>query len=311
MRQPSLFDAPAADRGDSLAAELDRLDATVDDSVRAVREKAARYRTLRDAAEAERARFDLWTAAFFQPLTPANARNVPTTKDLLDTRLGDIKAIQAAALASEAGFFHWELEFPQVFGPTNDQRPMTNEQGRSSLVVGRSSGFDVVLGNPPWERIKLQDKEHWADVPEIRDAANKTERDRRILAWRRSANLFQQERVAQYDRAIHITEAESQFMRISGNYPLTATGDFNTYALFAERARSIVYPMGQAGLRGRLENQDRRDTMIGLCIGMRQPRCYDGILDRLNRRAVGLDRTDFPATGRPRSSPNRQFAARD
>ena len=35
-------------------------------------------------------------------------------------------------------FFHWPLEFPDVF---------------------ECGGFDVVLGNPPWERIKLQPEE--------------------------------------------------------------------------------------------------------------------------------------------------------
>ncbi len=64
-------------------------------------------------------------------------------------------------------------------------------------------------------------------------------------------------------------------------------------------------------LRGRLDIHLRRDTMIGLCIGMREPRCYDGISDRLNRRAMGLDRTDFPTTRRTWSPPHRQPAARD
>lgn len=42
-------------------------------------------------------------------------------------------------------------------------------------------------------------------------------------------------------------------------------------------------------VRGRLENQIHRDSMIGLCTGMRKPRCYDEISDRLNRRAMGID----------------------
>jgi len=32
-------------------------------------------------------------------------------------------------------------------------------------------------------------------------------------------------------------------------------------------------------IRGRLEIQHGRDIMIGLCIGMREPRWYDGIFD--------------------------------
>ncbi len=50
-------------------------------------------------------------------------------------------------------FFHWHLAFPDVFRvPVKDEIP-ENEQ------AGWSGGFDVVLGNPPWERIKIQEKE--------------------------------------------------------------------------------------------------------------------------------------------------------
>src|SRR6266508_856485 len=68
---------------------------------------------------------------------------------------------------------------------------------------------------------------------------------------------------------------------------------------FCYRDLTRIDPISGEPLRGRLEIQNHRDTMIGLCIGKRQPRCYDGILDRLNRRAVGLGGTDFPAPGRP------------
>jgi hypothetical protein len=250
MLQPSLFDAPTTDHGPTLAEELDRLDATVDDSVAAVRAKAARYRKLRGEMEAERACFDLWTAAFFQPLRPENARYVPTTKDLHDAHPGDNKASQAEALASEVGFFHWELEFPQVFeGTTNHRLPTTakDNDSRSSVVGGWLSGFDVVLGNPPWERIKLQEQEHWVDVPEIRDAPNKAAREKAIQGWR-NGDERQRARVALFDAAKYRAEAESRFVRASSRFPLTAVGDVNTYALFAEHARDLLAPMGRAGI---------------------------------------------------------------
>ena len=50
-------------------------------------------------------------------------------------------------------FFHWPLEFPDIM---------------------QRGGFDVVLGNPPWERIKLQEQEFFAArSPEIAGAPNK------------------------------------------------------------------------------------------------------------------------------------------
>ena len=49
--------------------------------------------------------------------------------------------------------------------------------------AGWSGGFDVVLGNPPWERIKLQEKEWFASRrPDIANAGNATQRRRMISA---------------------------------------------------------------------------------------------------------------------------------
>ncbi len=132
-------------------------------------------------------------------------------------------------MADEVGFFHWELEFPQVF----------DEDG--------SDGFDVVLGNPPWERIKLQEQEHFVDVPEIAGAANKAAREKAIAAWR-NGDAAQRARIAQFDAAKYRAEAESRFVRASERFPLTAVGDVNTYALFAEQVRTLLSPTGRAGI---------------------------------------------------------------
>ena len=210
-----------------LARALAALDDLPDESVAAVRARAARYADLRQAHRRERARYDLWTAAFFQPLTRANAPWVPTTADVIDADPTSQKALLAGGLAQEIGFFHWELEFAQVFA----------ERG----------GFDVVLGNPPWERIKLQEQEHFVDIPAIRDAPNKAARAEQIAAWRRGTPE-QQQRIAQYDAALSRAEAESRFVRESGRFPLTAVGDVNTYALFAELSRTLLAPDGRAGI---------------------------------------------------------------
>ena len=50
--------------------------------------------------------------------------------------LDDSLAKQVKEIADRYKFFHWFLEFPEVFA---------------------AGGFDVILGNPPWERIKLQE----------------------------------------------------------------------------------------------------------------------------------------------------------
>lgn len=244
MVQRDLFAAAPGDYA-SLAEALRALDEVGDDSVAAVRARAARYAALRRQADAERARFDLWTAAFFQPLTTNNARYVPTTSDLIDFDPIGEKALMAAPLAEEVRFFHWELEFPQVFA----RNERTTTKADHSLIRSPfGSGFDVVLGNPPWERIKLQEQEHFADVPEIAGAANKAEREKKIQEWRASYDTHQRARIAQFDAAKHRAEAESRFVRASGRFPLTAVGDVNTYALFAEHCRTLLAPAGRAGI---------------------------------------------------------------
>ncbi len=223
------------DDGQQYAEAMNKLDNQASDSVKAVRQKANDYQTLRGKLRNEITRFNLWTAAFFLPQTKAQQHLIPTTKTLADYERNPngVRAdlIGAAdGLAAQANFFHWELEFPQVFS-----------RGE------RQSGFDVILGNPPWERIKLQEQEHFVDVREIMEASNKAARERVIEAWR-NGDARQRLRIAEFDTAKQLAESSSRFIRASGRFPLTAVGDVNTYALFAEHARNMIADTGRAGI---------------------------------------------------------------
>src|SRR5690606_33927381 len=69
---------------------------------------------------------------------------------------------EVEALARQYRFFHWHLAFPQVF-----------DQG----------GFACILGNPPWERVKLQEKEWFSErLPAIAAAATSAARKQLIDA---------------------------------------------------------------------------------------------------------------------------------
>ncbi|HEY9609637.1 Eco57I restriction-modification methylase domain-containing protein [Allocoleopsis sp.] len=171
---------------------------------------------------------NLWTAAFFMPLTEQNLQLLPTTAaltQLLQGNLSTQKVVEAAnKLAQEKRFFHWYLEFPEVF-----------EQG----------GFDYVLGNPPWERIKLEEKEFFASrSAEIANAANKAAREKLIKQLPQTNSVLAQA----WAEAKHDAEAQSKFLRESGRFPLTAVGDINTYAVFTETTRNLISPNGRAGV---------------------------------------------------------------
>jgi hypothetical protein len=168
----------------------------------------------------------LWTAAFFQPLTSDFSRAITTQAviDRLEGRAHPQALATAQALASEQRFFHWPLEFPEVF-----------EQG----------GFDVILGNPPWERIKLQEEEFFASRDaQIAKAPNADARKRLIKQLPEVNPALW----AEYQHALHAAESTSRFLRSSGAYPLTGRGDINTYSVFAERVRLLLSPHGRAGI---------------------------------------------------------------
>jgi hypothetical protein len=185
------------------------------------------------ALQQQMLRADLFVGAFFAPKTKENAEKVPLTEDMyrlsqgLPPRPGVIEAVRTHA--QYYGFFHWPLAFPEVFA---------------------HGGFDVVLGNPPWERVKLQAQEFFASrSPEIAKAANKAARDQLIkMLTQPDATPAAKALHLEFEEARHEAEAASQFIRIGGRYPLTGVGDVNTYAVFAETFMRLISPTGRAGL---------------------------------------------------------------
>ena len=128
-----------------------------------------------------------------------------------------------------------------------------------------AGGFDVVLGNPPWERIKLQEQEFFAArEPEIAEAPNAAARGR-LIAKLKDAEPGTRERALyeEFEAAKRAAEASSVFARVAaedgGRFPLTGRGDVNTYALFAELFASLAV-QARARRRHRADrHRDRRD----------------------------------------------------
>jgi len=134
--------------------------------------------------------------------------------------------------------FDWPERFPDVFLPS--------PSGRGAGGEGeREAGFDCVIGNPPWERIKLQQREFFSlPAPEIATATNAAKR-RQLVAKLESADPALYER---YQQALAAADSLLRYCRNSGQYPLTGKGDINTYAVFAELAYRLVAPHGRVGL---------------------------------------------------------------
>ncbi|MFN8188060.1 MAG: N-6 DNA methylase [Gaiellales bacterium] len=141
---------------DLLAGLEDRvaiLDAAGDATPEELHAKEQLFRDLVRSEVYERAKLaaDAWCAAFVQRKQKDAPRITTGVVRRFASGNGAVPNNVAAAvrrLAAEYAFFHWEVEYPGVFGRAE-------------------GGFDVVLGNPPWERVKLQEKEFFADHTEI------------------------------------------------------------------------------------------------------------------------------------------------
>lgn len=190
---------------------------------------------------------DAWSAAFVWPLYAGAAE--PPTQAVFHA-IGDnpadpqlVRTIEETErLSAEYRFFHWHLEFPEVFqvGPG---------QADAEGLEGWAGGFSCLVGNPPWERVKLQEQEFFAGRdPEIANAPNKAVREARIKELASSNNPVDQTLYTDYLQAKRQSEGESAILRTSGRYLLTGRGDVNTYAVFAEAFRTLTGPHGRSGV---------------------------------------------------------------
>jgi hypothetical protein len=212
------------------ACALD-LDAMPEENLEQVSEKRAAWQRIRNSEDClkEHLKADLFTAAFFAAKTEKNRDIIPTSADLArinqDMQLSPELTEEINKLAKENSFFHWHLEFPEVF----------------ALEKG---GFDVVLGNPPWEVSQLSEEEFFASrAPNVSELAG-AQRKKAIANLKYESPFLWDE----YQKEMHICEAKNKFYRFSGRFPLTAKGKINLYALFAEHFLRCLNPKGHAGI---------------------------------------------------------------
>jgi hypothetical protein len=226
-----------------LSETLSELNSLPDNSAAELLAKQAKHDQIVTGELYQRERFicDAWCASFVWKLAPGSLP--PITRTTFTTLSNDDKKIpqevraEVERLRDQFKFFHWHVEFPHIFSVQNCQDP-ENE------CMGWSGGFDVMLGNPPWERINIKEKEWFAArSPEIAQASNATKRKQLIKSLEtENPSLFYEYR-EEYRKA----EGESHFLRKSGRYPLCGCGDVNTYAVFAETYFNLVRSSGRSG----------------------------------------------------------------
>ena len=175
---------------------------------------------------------DLWTYAFFAPLQMPGIDGldgVPTTEDVREaisqpTSSNSKLLAKAVHASSDLGFFHWPLEFPEVSN------------------VG---GFDVVLGNPPWDQVQLDPREFFSTRDRnISEQPNMAARNRAIQSLAISnITLY-----AQYESAVRTINGVQKFIHSSGRFPNTSYGRLNSAPLFAEQCLALAASIGRCGV---------------------------------------------------------------
>jgi len=212
------------------ASQLTAVEELPEESLEEIAEKRQQWEAAQESPEARRARLlqDLWTAAFFIPKTEGHKARIVTNEALMAANRDELDPQIEAEVrlrAEQNRFFHWRLQFPEVFDR-------------------ESPGFDVVLGNPPWEVSQLSEEEFFAARdPDVASLAGDT-RKQAIQALKDSnPKLY-----AKYEKEKFALAAANRFYRGSGRFALTAHGKLNLYPLFSELALGLYSQYGRAGI---------------------------------------------------------------
>jgi len=219
-----------------LAANLSVIRRMPEDTVGQVEKKREAYAAWRHdpARHATHAACDLYVAAFLLPKTEVPASYgeglVPTTADVRRQLAGQQINRQLYAATQEvseaARLLHWPLAFPDV-------------------MIERG-GFDVVLGNPPWDTMSPDVKEFFsAYEPEIRFMSPNDQKQRldELLENEELATAWEEEKSRLYRTANFLRKGERFTLFAEGNL---GKGDFNVYRMFVELAFRGVRPGGVA-----------------------------------------------------------------
>jgi hypothetical protein len=233
---PSVSDLAAPVR-----RELAEIDALPETTPAEVALKERRFTAFQHNQATERACLaaDAWCAAFVITRIPG----APVVTDATVQQLAVAGspepglAVALSRLKTRYRFLHPHLAFPGIFLVPDNLDP--DEAG-----PGWEGGFDVVVGNPPWEKVKLSEKEFFAArAPEITALAGAKRKAAIAELERDNPDLWDD-----LQSGLRNADCESHLLRQSGRYPLCGVGDINTYSVFAEHMRSVLATTGRLGV---------------------------------------------------------------
>ncbi len=214
------------------AAELEQLP---DDRPEDIRTKELAFRRHGQTEEYRHKKqlADAWCAAFvirkhfIEPGRESSASGISQgyLNDLAGGRsLRAELAAETERLSGQYQFFHWHLVFPEVFA---------------------KGGFDVVLGNPPWDQLQIDPREFFSpSSPEIASAETTSTRNKLISALEGKNPTLHREWLEEVRRF----EGIQALIHEGGRFPLGSVGRLNSAPLFTELSLNLLCPHGRIGL---------------------------------------------------------------
>lgn len=227
----TLWSSPAETGAQAVTKAVNELEAASDADAAELARKEARWEGILTSQEYRQQKFvaDAWCAAFVWPKQLGPLADVAPTNELWrqlrdgQGRPPELTLKTVEELAQQYRFFHWHLQYPQVFA---------------------KGGFDVVLGNPPWDRLKFDETEWFAGcAPEIAEAPTTAARKKLLdLLPEYAPDLFR--KFSDERRAF---EGINALIRSSGCFQHGSGGELNLATLFAERCGRLVGSGGRVG----------------------------------------------------------------
>jgi len=217
-----LFGDPIVDAVNAAADQAAKLRAISDRTPEEVQASAQAAKRISEISEGARRALDLWTA---EPLGLPGARaELNERGEQIVAGEPSLLAEKASELVKEHGAFHWPLEFPEAFAR---ERP----------------GFDVVVGNPPWDEVDVEELAFYA---RYRPGLRAMSADPRVEALARlKEERPELEKLLERERSER--ETLRKYLGPDAGYRKGA-GDPDLYKFFCQRYRDLLRDGGRLGV---------------------------------------------------------------
>lgn len=226
----TLWSQPSVSESQAVTKAVTELEAAPDADAIALAKKENRWESILGSNEYRHQKFvaDTWCSAFVWPKQPGNlAESAPVNelwRQIRDSRgqTPEFTKHTVDDLSHQYNFFHWHLQFPQVFA---------------------KGGFDAVLGNPPWDKVQAEEQDFFANKDVAIANADPKSR-KRLIKELAAANprLY-----AEWNAHRNNIAGLDLFLRNADRFPLTGQGKLNTYSVFAELMTALLGPSGRVG----------------------------------------------------------------